>query len=178
MIWESLIAPEVRTEMLVAASQTPLQGCFVEVGVYRGGSAISLYRLAQMQRRGIYLFDTFTGTPHATPEDKHKAGEFADGIDLAAMLCAMPEANFCIGVFPDTLPLDMPPIAFAHIDCDQYASIGACITWLWPLVVHGGVMWFDDYGHIDNARRAVLDHFAESDLIAIRSGGQVYVRKS
>jgi asparagine synthase (glutamine-hydrolysing) len=49
----------------------------------------------------------------------------------------------------------MPPIAFAHIDCDQYQSVKDTLLYLMPLMAPGGVMWFDDYGEIEEAKRAV-----------------------
>lgn len=43
-------------------------------------------------------------------------------------------------------------------------SISDCITHLWPRMAPGGVMWFDDYGFLDGAKAAILEHFSEDRL--------------
>jgi hypothetical protein len=142
--------------MLELAAKSPAGGCFVEVGVYKGGAAWHLAQLARRQRRQLHLFDTFTGIPEALPDDTHKVGDFADtAYDMVKEL--IPDAVFHVGIFPNTLPLHMPPIAFAHIDCDQYMSTHAAIARL-PMTV-GGIMLFDDYRCTWGATRAVDEAF-------------------
>ena len=148
----SLIQQDVMTEMLKEASQAPL-GCFVEVGVYQGGSAYFLSQIALEQGRAFYGYDTFTGVPHATVADRHQVGEFAD-TSLEQVRETVPHGTFIAGVFPASA-VPMPPIAFAHIDCDQYQSVKDTLLYLMPLMAPGGVMWFDDYGEIEEAKRAV-----------------------
>ena len=148
--------------MLRRAEASP-PGCLVEVGVYRGGSAILLYDIALHQGRTLHLFDTFAGMPFADEGDTHPVGDFG-GVDLMALRKAMPEAMFHVGTFPNTMPDDLKDIAFAHVDCDQYRSTLACIDRLWPLMVVNGVMWFDDFATVPAARRAVLERFSEEDL--------------
>lgn len=160
-------------EALVAAATGAPAGAFVEVGVYKGGSARRLYNLAQKQKRQIYLFDTFTGMPFADDGDSHPVGHFKD-TDLSTLFLIMPNACFCQGIFPDTLPTHLANIAFAHIDCDQYRSITACIDHLGPLMVPGGIMWFDDTV-LSAGMRAVLGRFAPSRLEAAPEG-RMFVR--
>lgn len=114
----SLIPDEVLKTLLDTAQSTPA-GCWVEVGVYLGGSARALY--GARHGRHLHLFDTFTGIPSFEPDkgDRHRIGEFhARGV-LADLRRMMPAAAFHVGVFPDTLPDDLRGIAFAHVDCDQ-----------------------------------------------------------
>src|SRR5262245_328780 len=103
------------------AGVTPL--CrFVEVGVYKGGSAWHLAKIAREQGRELHLFDTFSGIPYKDEIDSLDIGRFAD-TSLEAVRKAIPDAHFYAGVFPDTMPAELTGIAFAHIDCDQYHSV-------------------------------------------------------
>jgi hypothetical protein len=104
----------------------------------------------------LHLFDTFTGIPFAHPGDGHAVGDFAD-TDEAAVRALIPAAVFHVGTFPQTMPPDLPGIAFAHIDADQYQSIADAIDRCGPLMVPGSVMWFDDCGSLQSADRAVLE---------------------
>ncbi len=139
-------------------------GCFVELGVYRGGSAIKLAEVARAQGRELYLFDTFQGIPFSDPIDAHKVGDFGD-TDIDAVKRAIPDAVLVQGVFPESL-IKMPPIAFVHVDADQYRSVKAACEIFPPQMVHGGVMLFDDYGCLEGATKAVHEHFSNIERTA------------
>jgi len=151
---KSLVSlPDIRA-MLDVAQCSP-RGIFVEVGVYQGGTAYFLAQLARMQSRALWLFDTFAGMPESTAGlDKHPVGDFAD-CSLEAVAALIPDALIFPGMFPGTLPERVPPVGFAHIDCDNYESVKACIERLAPVMAPGGIMYFDDYGCLEGAIRAV-----------------------
>lgn len=167
---QSLIKPQWLQNMAETAAKTPA-GCFVEVGVYRGGSAQVLYRLAEQQGRILHLFDTFAGIPCKSEFDRHEVGDFAD-VNLASLQAAMPNAVFHVGMFPDTLPGplgdEVQNIAFIHADVDQYESQKAINKHLTPRMVSGGVMMFDDYFLLPGIHKAVDEDFYG----AIRIGDQ------
>lgn len=173
----SLIGPTTLADLVQQAEHTP-PGAWVEVGVYRGGSAQRLYIAAQQQRRTLWLFDTFTGMPFCHEGDAHPVGDFGN-VDLPALKAAMPAARFIEGVFPDTLTAkvlrEIAPIAFVHVDCDQYASVKACIEHLIPLMALGGVMWFDDPGCLESADRAVNETLAEQTQTL--NGKRYYIKR-
>lgn len=150
------------------------RGCFVEVGVYKGGSAQYLSIVAERQGRQLHLFDTFSGMPVSGPLDGHPIGDFSD-TSAAAVQALIPRAILHPGTFPQTMPADLPPIAFAHIDCDQYESIKACIDHLFPRLAPGGVMLFDDYEYFEGARLAVDEQL--KDLMQVNHYGKVYVQR-
>jgi hypothetical protein len=153
--------------MLETARETP-SGPFVEVGVYKGGSAWHLAQLAQEQGRELHLFDTFSGIPYAEPGDNHNVGDFADtSADVVA--AAIPYAVLHVGLFEDRLPVDLTGIAFAHIDCDQYRSALAVIGMLGPRMLPGGVMWFDDYNCTWGVTKAVNDAFGADSVQTART---------
>jgi len=164
-------------DALVAEAERSPPGCIVEVGVYRGGSAIRLHGIAVAQQRELHLFDTFCGMPFQDSGDMHAVGDFGDHVSLPTLRQAMPHATFHVGIFPHTLTTDVSRIAFAHVDCDQYRSTVDCIDRLRPLMVDGGVMWFDDFADVPSARKAVLDRFSEDDLLKAPNG-RVFVRIS
>ena len=150
------------------ASETP-EGCFVEVGVWKGGTASYLTELAEKQGREIYLYDTFTGIPFAEDYEKHKPGDFSD-TSFEAVRDALPYAKVVQGLFPDSA-IEMPDVAFVHIDVDQYKSYIDCINYFKPKMVKGGVMWFDDY-ELEGARRAIKELIGDDNLIFSDCGFQ------
>lgn len=144
---------QIAIESICSIASACPPGCFVEFGVYKGGSAWHLARLAEEQGREIHLYDTFTGIPYREDFDNHLVGDFAD-TDYETVCAAIPYARVHKGVFPDTL-VAMPPVAFAHIDADQYRSIKAAIEVLGPLMVKGGAMVFDDVPCLVGSTRAL-----------------------
>jgi O-methyltransferase len=158
--------------MVAMAEDTP-PGAFVEIGVYKGGSAWHLAQAAARQGRELYLYDTFSGMPFSDPGDSHSVGDFRD-TSLEAVQAAIPAAHCIVGTFPETL-VDMGPVAFVHADCDQYRSVHDVATLLPPLMVDGGIIVFDDYGCLDAATRAVHDVFGTPQLT---KAGKAWVRVS
>ena len=146
------------------AWSTP-EGCFVEVGVYQGGSARVLYSMAQKQGRELYLYDTFKGMPFKGEFDTHDEGLFAD-CSADAIRAMFPKAHVIEGVFPDSHSgIDLPPIAFVHADADQYQStIDICKTFS-PLMVKGGMMLFDDYYCVPSCIKAVDECFSDKRIL-------------
>jgi O-methyltransferase len=155
----SAVNPIVTAGLVKTASESP-QGCFVEVGVHKGGTAWHLAKCAEEQGREIYLFDTFTGIPYKGEFDSHVVGDFSD-TSLEEVQKIIPYAKITQGIFPQSAEgLDLPDVAFVHLDCDQYQSIKEAALFLSPKMVKGGIMWFDDYGCLEGANRAVDELFA------------------
>lgn len=123
--------------------------------MYRGGSAFHLARVAQDQGRDVFLYDTFTGIPYTDPVDVHQVGDFAD-CSYGAVCEAIPYARVVQGVFPQSM-VDMPPVAFAHLDCDQYESVKQSLEALRPLMVKGGVIVLDDVWCLEGATKALME---------------------
>lgn len=157
---------------LMARSVSAVAGSFVEVGVYKGGSASILYEIAQEQGRELYLYDTFTGIPEQSPVDQEQIGAFAD-TSAETVKGLFPKAHVQVGFFPDTL-IEMGEIAFLHADADQYATTLNIIHHLSPLMAKGGVMLFDDYGCLAGCTQAVDECFG--DRIALTAQGKAFVR--
>ena len=154
----SLISDEMLQTMKDLAASTP-KGCFVEVGVYRGGSAKVLYELG----RKLFLYDTFSGIPVCGPEDQHSLGDFAD-CSYDDVCAEMPKAHVIKGVFPESL-VKMPKVAFVHADADQYESTANICKVFPPLMAKGGMILFDDYRSLPGCVKAVDEFFPEREKL-------------
>lgn len=153
----SLVCDRTIEELLSYAKTVPA-GCFVEVGVYKGGTAWHLWQICEQEGRELFLYDTFTGIPFQDPAvDSHKVGDFND-TSAEAVQAAIPGATVVAGVFPDSA-ITMPLVAFAHIDADQYQSVKEAAQYLFPRMVHGGIIWFDDFNCLPGAAKAVYEVF-------------------
>lgn len=124
--------------------------------MYWGGSAWRLQRLAVDQGRELYLYDTFEGLPYQSAVDQHPVGHFCSSYELVRKKLIW--STVIKGVFPASA-VPMPPVAFAHLDCDQYQSVKEAAQFLIPRMVQGGIIWFDDSPLLAGARQAVLELF-------------------
>lgn len=149
-----------------------------ECGVYAGGSALFIARaLADMTEPPPFrLFDTFTGIALAQEGiDFHKDGDFGDVElnDVCRMMNIYPFVSIHQGVFPATFnPFVNSKICFAHVDCDVYASVDACMKFIWPRLQPGGIIIADDYFHPNclGANKAINEFMAREKGWWIQSG--------
>jgi hypothetical protein len=164
----SQVGPETIAELIATARGTP-PGAFLEVGVYQGGTAWHLWKLAREQQRDLFLFDTFNGIPYAEPNlDSHKVGDFA-GVDAFEIHRLLPGAIIVEGIFPESAePMELPALAFVHLDCDQYRSVKEAALYLREYVVPGGIIWLDDSPCLAGAMRAAREVFGD-DLLMSRT---------
>lgn len=164
-----------------------IPGCFVECGVWRGGSTMAA-ALALAQEgdtdRDLYLFDTFQGMSPPTDADKMADGTLARthlqrqkkgtgtwayaGIDdvranMVSTNYPPDRVYFVQGPVEQTIPAHSPPapIALLRLDTDWYESTKHEMIHLFPLLREGGVLIVDDYGHWQGARKAIDEYLAE-----------------
>jgi O-methyltransferase len=147
----------------VSIEDGSVPGYIIEVGVYRGGSAKFLARVNP--GREVHVFDTFDGIPTEPWDlDGHNRGDFAsDFEDVKTYLSDCPNITIHHGVFPETWPKSLLPIALAHIDVDMEKVAREAIVRLWPILSPGGFLVFDDYGAeaCRGVKRAVDEMFGE-----------------
>lgn len=178
MTWPppSLLTPESLVVLAELAAMAP-PGNFVEVGVYRGGSAAVLHRYATYKARKLYLYDTFDGVPYADAEDVHQAGDHTPPPDtLAELKRHMPLAEFVVGDFcreSPTVAAAMAPIALVHVDCDQHRPTAHAIAMFAAHMVEDGIMLFDD-ANFPGVMRAIRNAFRSR--FETTSNGKVLVR--
>ena len=150
----SLLHPDAIAAMLALARATPL-GAFVEVGVYRGGSAWHLAALAREQRRALHLFDTFSGFPagdllvESGEAATYTPDNFADTSVESVLKNISGNHNIIIhqGYFPDTVSGFASPVALVNMDLDLYNPTKAGLEFFYPLLSPGGIIFIHDYNY-------------------------------
>ena len=166
-----------------------LGGEFWECGVYKGGTAILLAKvIAEYGKQSgtkLHLFDTFEGMPDVNAQkDWHKSGDFKDtSEEVVSARVGHPDLVVTHkGFIPDTFKgLEFSKISFAHIDVDIYQSILDSLDFIYPRLMTGGFIIFDDYGFptCPGARQAVDEFFTNKpEQPLAMASGQAIVFKS
>jgi hypothetical protein len=168
-----------------------LPGDFVECGVWRGGSAMMMAYLLKhhgIRDRRIYLYDTFEGMSAPTNKDKTFSGQsardmmeqsqdeketsvwcLADLEDVKRNLALTELGNdqliYVKGKVEETVPSTLPQnkISLLRLDTDWYESTLHELNYFYPLLLVGGVMIVDDYGHWEGCRQAVDEYFGKQE---------------
>jgi O-methyltransferase len=116
-------------------------------------------------------------------KDLHKKGDFADtSIETVIERVGHTDiVEFNKGFIPLTFKgKEQHSICFAHIDVDIYKSIIDCCEFIYPRLVKGAVMIFDDYGFptCPGAKQAVDEFFRDkSEVPLILPTGQAIIFK-
>jgi O-methyltransferase len=152
LIRSSTLVDEYRCYELwqLAKQMEQLPGSLIEIGVWKGGTGCLL---ASAARKPVLLCDTFCGVVKASSLDTYyKGGEHSDATEeevknLSRQLGVSDQIKILCGIFPeDTGQFVNESLALCHIDVDTYASARDAFGKIWPLMVRGGVVIFDDYG--------------------------------
>jgi O-methyltransferase len=154
-----------------------IPGSVVECGTWRGGMIAGIASLFGDDRH-YYLFDSFAGLPPGRDIDTDPNGESAtewqsksvhncraeESVAQQAMtLSGARNVHITKGWFSETLPhYDGGPIAILRADGDWYDSTMDTMTNLFPHVVKGGLIIFDDYYYWDGCSRAVHDFLSKN----------------
>ncbi|CAN5633349.1 TylF/MycF family methyltransferase [soil metagenome] len=174
-------------------SKHKIEGDIVECGVWKGGSTMAMLETLKQAgdtTRNVYLYDTFEGMPPPTEDDKTTYNKSAEELlnadadkekNLVWAYSSIEEVksnialsgynpnllHFVKGKVEDTIPATLPgKIALLRLDTDWYESTKHELEYLYPLLVKGGVLIIDDYGHWQGAKKAV-DEYIESNKIPI-----------
>lgn len=184
----SYLSPEALYELkktITKIEDLEVKGLFIEAGCALGGSAIVIGQ-AKRANRPFNVYDVFGMIPEPSSEDGKDVFEryeiikngTSKGIlggtyygyksDLIEEVknnfekFNLPLVNNNIhliqGLYEDTLIID-EPVAFAHIDCDWYASVITCLKQIVPNLAENGVIIVDDYNSWSGCRKAVNDYF-------------------
>ena len=171
--------------------ENKIPGDCVECGVWKGGSSMLMALVLKEKGetwRKIYLYDTFEGMSEPTETDKNFLGEPAKKLletqeknDNASVWCyssmdevsanlsktAYPIENLILikGKVEETLNTTLPnQVALLRLDTDWYESTKIELQRLFPLTVTKGVVIFDDFGHWEGAKKAVMEYFSQSPI--------------
>ena len=180
-----------------------LDGDVVECGVGWGSSFVQLAICVRLENRGrkLWGFDSFEdGFPPSSDEDKSVYGQpkeggwatdinstfqkiKAVGIDKLFMRY---QISLIKGFFKDTLPdYHGNKIALLHIDADLYNSYRDAYTYLFPKVVQGGIIIFDEYlntteiAKFPGAKKAIDETFLKECILKREeASGKYYAVKN
>jgi len=141
-----------------------IEGDIAECGVLNGDGLVlfSLITRNSNRLRNIWGFDSFEGLPEPTEKDfgsseseaKKGRGAYAnikiveDNLKASGLSKqdVKEKVRLIKGFFNDTLPnIDVSSLAFLHIDVDLYESYKVALQYLFPRVVPGGIIAFDEY---------------------------------
>lgn len=176
-------AGDARADYLIAAVQDvdrhQLEGAFVEIGVAAGhSSVISALASSKHLSRSFFLYDTFQGFETDLPDEKDLQGQsileydltkYTNGSCSAEAVHGRMQAAGCRrnnlflveGPAQSTLDSIRPvSIAILRLDADLYDPTFAALEHLYDLVVPGGYVIVDDYGHWKGCAEAVDTFFA------------------
>ena len=132
-----------------------LDGDILEVGVWRGGTGCLMAERARHLQSGatVFLCDTFKGVVKAGSKDTlYQGGEHADtSIEVVRGLATqlgLDNVALLEGIFPDATGERIKDRRFSlcHIDVDVYESARQVAEWVWPRLLVGGIIVYDDYG--------------------------------
>ena len=191
------LAWRVHVALWAAATALRTPGDFVECGVNAGfvSSAI-MHRLnwASVPRR-FYLIDTFSGpmVEQFSPEELQlgKAGLTKELLSRGAYVTDLdrvrsnfaewPNAVIVPGSVPEILPtLDIPRVAFLHIDLNCAYPECAALAHFWPRLSPGALVLFDDYAnHEHRYQKQKIDEAArglEAEVLSLPTGQGLIVR--
>jgi hypothetical protein len=165
-----------------------IDGDLIEFGSYQGHSGLLVAEF--IKRTGLdkklYLCDAFEQFPdERLGIDQRWSGSHP--VDFAAVESLFAPYGFVSlvrGEFEESVnSIGIDSISFAMIDCDSYRATRFVADFVFPKLVVGGVMFFEDYGHhaLLGARRAADEFLAGRrketfSMFSFFSGAYVAVR--
>jgi len=152
-----------------------LPGDIVELGVFRGTSLMSWANFLEIRNMGdrqkqVFGFDNFAGLTNLSDKDglpdpnfQKKEGGFDSGVfeeilrdaikifDNDRFIPYKQRVRLVKGDVKETIPRFVKEnsglrISLIHFDIDLYEATKIGLEYLFPLVVNGGVVIFDEYG--------------------------------
>jgi Macrocin-O-methyltransferase (TylF) len=167
-----------------------VDGDIVECGCNRCGTTVIMANHLRRSRirKTIYACDTFDGfsvkelqremeweradvspTAFAAPGQYEYVKEKLSSLGLDGQVVPVK------GLFQDTFPHWLQKwgkLSFAFVDCDLEESMLFCARGLWPLLVPGGIMAFDDYRSEQfKGARIAVDRFVAETPMGLQSHG-------
>jgi len=131
-----------------------VDGVFVELGVFRGNTLVSVIKEGKSQGKMVYGFDSFSGLPRPSEEDgdAYKEGNFdtggCEGCIQALQKAGVKEDDYKLvqGFVPYSFAdVEIDKISFAHVDLDLYRPTKFALEWVWKRLQTGGVILCHDY---------------------------------
>ena len=131
------------------------EGDLLEVGVWKGATSAILGRAMEGSDSELFCCDTFRGLVKSSPtSDPHARdgalkGPTASEVRSLFHDLGIGKATLLEGIFPDETgsSLEGRQFKLCHIDVDTRRSAHDVAVWIFPRLVVGGTMVFQDYGY-------------------------------
>lgn len=177
---------------LVKESAKLKTGAYIEIGVWRGGSAGIITRTLKdlKVKETVYLCDTFVGVVKAdeTKDSTFVGGEHSDTSEkivnnLLKKKLKVSNYKLLKGIFPEETEKLIPKkekFRYCHVDVDTYQSAKDIHEWIWDKMVIGGMIIHDDYGFVrcDGITRLVDEERLKDDrLVIFNTNGHAIIIK-
>lgn len=156
----------LQTVIWAAQQARPLDGDFVELGVFRGHTTAVVAEHLGFGGwdRKWFLYDTFDGVPEDQLDDgwdRANVNLYKDTFsveEVQARFAAYPNIEVIKGRVPEILHERCPErIALLHLDLNNVAAEMAAIAFLFDRLVPGGIIVFDDYGWAASASQMMAE---------------------
>jgi len=170
-----------------------LEGDVLELGTYKCGTTIMMARFLKKigSKRRIFGCDAFMGLPY---EDKHSSQKNTTGMlsDVTLEEVEKKVTKFGMndkitiikGLFEETLSkvLSGKKFSMVLLDCDLYDSAKFSLEFVYPRIVKGGLIIFDDYDRVDAknpgwGETKAVDEFCSSKKITVNLQPIPHIRK-
>ena len=179
-----------------------IEGDYVEIGVYKGGSALTALNYLQLQiqnnllnnQKKAWLFDTFTGFDYEAAENSsdiswnntHQLLGQEETINYIKETFNDITINYeliPLNICTNELPSSINKIAVANIDVDMYDAVFDALLKVHPLISTGGIIICEDatatpglYGAYV-ALQNFLEKICPNQYIKIFKKGQYFLIK-
>jgi len=157
-----------------------VEGCVVECGSYKGGSAANLSLVCALCHRQLEIFDSFGGLPAPADADKEHlvirnqevhtytkgaySGTIQEVRENIAKCGAINVCNFNAGYFDQTLPQFRKKCILIFLDVDLVESMKTCFRYLWPLLQDGCCLFSHEAHHAEVASLFFEDGWWQSTM--------------
>ncbi len=149
-------------------ARTAGPGVYLEVGSFRGGTALHICNAIADRKADFFCFDPFEkgGYEKLGELDKFfKPNDFTEtGFErVKRLLSPRPYAKVIQGYFPDVAQgLDLKNIAFCHLDVNTYDATQRSLEFLAPRISSRGRIVIDDYGMTETpgVAKAIMEFLA------------------
>ena len=135
---------------------------YLEFGVWKGDSMRYWSGLLTNPDSMLHGFDSFEGLPENWSSAYNKGAFSAEG---NVPVIEDSRVRFYKGWFEDTLPsYQLPPhdVMFVNCDADLYSSTKSVLSYVGPHIKPGDFLYFDEFHHWADERRAFEEFLAYS----------------
>ena len=180
--WGREVHWRMHTACWAANHARDLNGDFVECGVYKGGSALTVIEYIDFlsTEKTFWLLDTFEGVSmEMLTEEENRIGigstynhqyENCEQ-QVREQFRAYPNVEIIKGPVPETLAqVTADEVSYLHIDMNNATPEIAAAEYFWDRLVQGGIMLLDDYAWCTHPiQKREFDKFADRVGVEILS---------